>query len=321
MASCKLVPKLRQEKKYGSRAHLDTHLSGNFHTRYSEAYREIVIRQQYASDSLFWCKYCEDADVEDPRPFSYANTLRRHIRESNADKNGQEHDDAKRADGWYDADFEVATSPSTVAWHRTTGRVNLQASGINIVQRRQLLQPQPHADRPGVLHGSMPSQGIPRSKPGIRVVSRDEFASDRSAIPPHRLQSITRGRPETITTVPEHLAGEIVTTRRSSAMMPRSWGSGAPTLPAAFSATVDPNTDDILGDARDKRHDDVQSERATRTKQVIDDAEPHDDGSDAEGVEGDEEMEEDERYDEAEDEEMEEGENYADPEEGDVDTE
>ncbi|KAK1061483.1 hypothetical protein LTR74_010996 [Friedmanniomyces endolithicus] len=151
-------------KEHKLKAHLDSHIAGNFHHPVSRWKRKAML--EFGRDGYLYCPYCEGAGMEDAKRYKDIKHLIRHIMGSGRLTTNAEHDKLKAADGWYDDDFAQADilppSAETVAKYMKQGVKKLQAEDIEIWTPRQLLHPEPYEHSDRIVRGSPTNRSAER---------------------------------------------------------------------------------------------------------------------------------------------------------------
>ncbi|KAK5116858.1 hypothetical protein LTR85_009118 [Meristemomyces frigidus] len=149
----------QRTKEHKLKAHLDSHLNGNFHHPVSKWKRKADYEYK-DENGRFACPYCEGAGLPDIPAYKRLQDLIVHIMESSQLSTGRKHDELKAADGWYDDDFQHADNlpPSieSVAKHMARGVKKLNEVGIDTSPQRQLLRPEPFEGSDSIVRGSHP---------------------------------------------------------------------------------------------------------------------------------------------------------------------
>ncbi|KIV91937.1 hypothetical protein PV10_06424 [Exophiala mesophila] len=106
-----------KEKIWTSKAKLLNHQLGREHSKHGEVMKKLKWNQDNSADGKFHCPYAGCSAT-----YTNINKLTEHIRTSGPPSNDvqeeadrqqlQQHDDEKRADGWYDDDFETSMKES-----------------------------------------------------------------------------------------------------------------------------------------------------------------------------------------------------------------
>ncbi|KAK4545856.1 hypothetical protein LTR36_002420 [Oleoguttula mirabilis] len=205
-----------QAKEHKLKAHLDSHLNGNFHHPVSKWKRKAEFECKN-EDGRFACPYCEGAGAPDVPAYKRLQDLILHIMDSSQISTGRKHDELKAADGWYDDDFQYAhnlpPSMESVAKHMARGAKNLAAAGIDTTPRRQLLQPEPYERSKSIVRGSHPEAPLPaRIAPYVQS-GPPTLPTAEHAIPPHLVDYVGTGYMKAPNPLPAYMKDVVNVTR------------------------------------------------------------------------------------------------------------
>ncbi|KAK0250886.1 hypothetical protein B0A54_07875 [Friedmanniomyces endolithicus] len=256
------VSEERRAKEHKLKAHLDSHIAGNFHHPVSRWKRKAIL--EFGRDGYLYCPYCEGAGMEDAKRYKDIRHLIRHIMGSGQLTTDAEHDKLKAADGWYDDDFAQAdilpASAETVAKYMKQGVKKLQAEDIEIWTPRQLLQPESYEHSDRIVRGSHPPASLSTRYTPFVTTHPEGLQIDlpgvESSIPPHLKDFVGTGYGLTSTNpLPAYMRNEVVVTR-----MPRSQEPQLDEDEDEDKDNVDDDDDDEDGDDDDDEDGDDRSD-------------------------------------------------------------
>ena len=118
--------------------------------------------------------YCGD----EARHYHGVKEVLRHIDNSSAATFGEEHDELKRGDGWYDDGFYAAV------------RKILERKHLEIIWEPELDKAMPHSTRSGMFLGDFGDRNIPAHAQRF-INESDAPPEPPTALPSHRAQHIT----------------------------------------------------------------------------------------------------------------------------------
>jgi hypothetical protein len=142
------VPAIKRFVQYRSMSHLINHQTGTYHSGYKTWTRRMQMQHDAQVDDERWyCPYPHNDDNE----YHYAalERLVDHVKRSTADTVGQEHEDAKEADGWFGEDWTVESAPAKTR-HQNEKAKALKKIGVKL----------PGANPPSSAHPEWPGARI-----------------------------------------------------------------------------------------------------------------------------------------------------------------
>lgn len=156
-------------KVFDNETKLRLHMMGEFHSKRAVQLRWLKIQhlQQEADDNAWYCPYGEAIHVG--YKHTHLENLLRHIRNSTAQTAGQDHDDSKAVDGWYDDDWTPLERTSTAkkeAQRRWRDVIKDLEVEFPTAKRIELTRDK---DQPWLLHGS--TIGLPPGTSMLRVTN------------------------------------------------------------------------------------------------------------------------------------------------------
>ncbi|KAK3114273.1 hypothetical protein LTR53_007558 [Teratosphaeriaceae sp. CCFEE 6253] len=176
----------RRMKEHNLKAHLDSHLNGNFHHPVSR-WKRRTERDCRRDNGTFYCPYCEMAELPYPKGYKRLQDLIVHIMESRLVSTNDKHDELKAADGWYDEEFAQANflpaSQESIVKHMARGAKNLAKVGIDMTPERLLLVPEHYGPSESMVRGSYADASLPaRYAPFVQA---GWTGGEGDPVPPH----------------------------------------------------------------------------------------------------------------------------------------
>ncbi|KAI9800898.1 MAG: hypothetical protein M1833_003035 [Piccolia ochrophora] len=132
---------------------LKDHVRSSYHQPYRAFLRGVEARRSEDPNGKYVCPYCDQMSQDTASDISAAkytnrNKLIEHIRKSPASL-GTRHEDLKKADGWYDADWNY----DFVAAQPAKARALRRQIGWNFDDCEELKESIPHPTNPGIVLG------------------------------------------------------------------------------------------------------------------------------------------------------------------------
>jgi len=172
----------KQAKTWGNADALYDHQHSIVHSPFNKWVRR---QTKLKADGKFPCPYCDNT-------YSRIDGLNRHVKDSTAETDGEEHEAMKTLDGFYESDFFGQISRKGQRERMKTNLKKMEAGGYTFPVKKPI-DPRPHEEWPHVWRGPYePSGYIPEHLEG-RVFPGDMMADEVGVIPEHHQQYIARG--------------------------------------------------------------------------------------------------------------------------------
>ncbi|KAF5027811.1 hypothetical protein F66182_81 [Fusarium sp. NRRL 66182] len=200
-----------KDKKWNDLTRLHDHQHSQLHLPKQKWVRKITQAFEASGEERIPCPYCKL--LGDESRFTTIKGLMRHI--ANGDF-GAEHDRLKRADGWYDANWDKHSESKSKTYHTTSNRRRkdrFASYDIRYSQHEPTLVPIPHSTIPGLVLAPGPRE---TNRPGLKLVSPEEIMKP-DLFPERHNPSIKYTSPSEPWNVSEYFEGLIATKRKSGA--------------------------------------------------------------------------------------------------------